>query len=208
MVRRWDDDCGHQLECDDDAASITSTAAAVSEAEGRRHGPSRLETGQATPPRSGPVRFGGPERRQPRGPAGVLGSGGVSIGGQCGHRDRQHCWQSQAAATGVTRRRISTPWAPHARCDLVSALAYTGTAEQSCKIDSYADLSKLRTRVDHDMYSKFVKIGRRELEIPGGNLLVSHWHLPRKKWDGIVFYPTYLEKGGMGKFSFPATQVG
>jgi hypothetical protein len=62
------------------------------------------------------------------------------------------------------------------------------------------------------MYSKFVKIGRRELEIPGGNLLVSHWHLPRKKWDGIVFYPTYLEKGGMpvGKFSIPATstQVG
>ena len=31
----------------------------------RRHGPSRFETGQATPPRSGPVRFGGPERRQP-----------------------------------------------------------------------------------------------------------------------------------------------
>jgi hypothetical protein len=36
----WNDDCGHQLECDhcddrDDAASITSTAAAVSEAEAR-----------------------------------------------------------------------------------------------------------------------------------------------------------------------------
>ncbi len=29
----------------------------------RRHG--RFETGQATPPRSGPVRVGGPERRQP-----------------------------------------------------------------------------------------------------------------------------------------------
>ncbi len=72
---------------------------------------------------------------------------------------------AQSAAT-VTRRRISTPWAPHARCDLDRA--YTGTAEQSCKIDSYADLSKLRT-VDHhdDMYSKFrvVKIGRGR-EIP------------------------------------------
>ncbi len=129
----------------------------------RRHGPSRFETGQATPPRSGPVRFGGPERRQPL-PA--------YLALVC---RRQHCWQSAAT---VTRRRISTPWAPHARCDLVSA--YTGTAEQSCKIDSYADLSKLRT-VDHDMYSttsKFVKNGRREI--------------PEE------IYPTCLERSGMG----------
>ena len=85
-----------------------------------------------------------------------------------------------AASTAVTvtlaRRRISTPWAPHARCDLLSA--YTGTAEQSCKIDSYADLSKLRTRVDHDMYSKFEKVGRREI--------------PEE------IYPTCLERSGMG----------
>ena len=130
----------------------------------RRHGPSpsRFETGQATPPRSGPVRFGGPERRQPL-PA--------YLALVC---RRQHCWQSAAT---VTRRRISTPWAPHARCDLVSA--YTGTAEQSCKIDSYADLSKLRT-VDHDMYSKFVKVGRREIQ------------------DSEEIYPTCLERSGMG----------
>jgi hypothetical protein len=138
----------------------------------RRHGPSRFETGQATPP------------DRARSASEVLSGASPCrrtcqwlwwcIGGQCGPGHRQHCWQSQTAAT-VTRRRISTPWAPHARCDLVSA--YTGTAEQSCKIDSYADLSKLRT-VDHDMYSKFVKIGRREI--------------PEE------IYPTCLERSGMG----------
>jgi hypothetical protein len=49
------------------------------------------------------------------------------------------------------------------------------------QIDSYADLSKLRT-VDHDMYcaqySKFVKNGRREI--------------PEE------IYPTCLERSGMG----------
>jgi hypothetical protein len=121
----------------------------------RRHGPSRFETGQATPPPSGPVRFGGPERprRQPLPARTWLW---WCIGGQCGHRDRQHCCRGSLLPPGVTRRRISTPWAPHARCDLVSA--YTGTAEQSCKIDSYADHSKLRTRVDHDMYSESLEI--------------------------------------------------
>ena len=161
----------------------------------RRHGPSRFETGQATPPRSGPVRFGGPERRQPL-PAYLA----LVCRRQHAAHWQWHCWQS--AATGVTRRRISTPWAPHARCDLVSALAYTGTAEQSCKIDSYADLSKLRT-VDHDMYSKFVKkmdaVKSQRKSIPPASKEVG--------WD-IVFYPTYLEKGGMEKLSIPATPVG
>ena len=130
MVRRWNDDCGHQLECDDDAASITSTAAAVSEAA---PGTVRvvLKRVRPLPPdraRSASEVLSGasPCRRTWLWP-------GWFIGGQCGHR--QHCWRSAAT---VTRRRISTPWAPLARCDLVSA--YTGTAEQSCKIDSYAGL--------------------------------------------------------------------
>ena len=170
MVRRWNDDCGHQLECDDDAASITSTAAAsaVSEAEGRAGGTVRVALKRVRPLP--------PDRA--RSASEVLSGASPCrrtwlwwfIGGQCGHR--QHCCQSAAT---VTRRRISTPWAPHARCDLVSAC--TGTAEQSCKIDSYADLSKLRT-VDHDMYSKFVKVGRREI--------------PEE------IYPTCLERSGMG----------
>jgi hypothetical protein len=111
MVRRWDDDCGHQLECDDDAASesITSTAAAVSEAEGRRHGPGRVVLKRVRPLPPDRARSasevlslsgaspGSPYRRTWLSP-------GWFIGGQCGHR--QHCWQSAAT---VTRRRISTP---------------------------------------------------------------------------------------------------
>jgi hypothetical protein len=59
----------HQLEC---AVTIVATVPVTMQRRlhrqllqslRRRHG--RFETGQATPPRSGPVRFGGPERRQP-----------------------------------------------------------------------------------------------------------------------------------------------
>ena len=67
----------------------------------------------------------------------------------------------------------------YARCDLVSSY----TAEQSCKIDSYADLQVCG--LDIEMYSKFVKV------------VVSFLsHLPRAKKVGW-FYPTYVEKGGI-----------
>jgi hypothetical protein len=50
MVRRWNDDCGHQLECDDDAAERRLHRQLLQSLR-RRHGPSRFEAGQATPPR-------------------------------------------------------------------------------------------------------------------------------------------------------------
>ncbi len=116
----------------------------------------------------------------------------------------QSRWPPPALLSHAAEFRLPGPLKPDAR-DLVSA--YTGTAEQSCKIiDSYADLSKLRT-VDHDMYSKFVKImdvvKSQRKSIPPASKEVG--------WDSFLsklFYPTYLEKGGMGKISIPATQVG
>ncbi len=51
--------------------------------------------------------------------------------------------------------------------------------------------------------NEFVKLGRREIPEE-----IYPTCLERSAQDGIVFYPTYLENGGMGKFSIPATQVG
>jgi hypothetical protein len=115
VVRRWNDDCGHQLECDDDAASITSTAAAVSEAA---PGTVRVVLKRVRPLP--------PDRA--RSASEVLSGRGASpcrrtwlwscIGGQCGHRDRHYCWQSAGHHRDTPPNFGSLgQWAPHARCD-------------------------------------------------------------------------------------------